>query len=147
MDNAGCLMTPYKFFTSKATTLEVHYRNYNPDSTSSRHIFLFHALHEHCNKFSYQVLATELAKSGATVHGHDMQAHGHSDEFNTQFIADYDDLVADAIQFIELVLMDRPSHTFQFVSHCEGSSICFLLQHMMQDSTSPMGKVRLCNTL
>ena len=158
-------MNPDKFFTSKATTLEVHHRTFDTSSTSSRHIFLFHALHEHCNKFSYQVLADQLAKGGATVHGHDMQAHGHSEEvsshssappptkkplsnasinrhsqFNTQFIADYEDLVADAVQWIELTLENRDSHTFQFVSHCQGSSICFLLQSMMQDSTSPMAK-------
>jgi len=140
MDNGGCLMDTDKFFTSKATTLEVHHRTYDPSSASSRHVFLFHALHEHCNKFSYQVLADQLGKGGATVHGLDMQAHGHSDEFDTQFIADYEDLVADAIQWIELTLENRDSHTFQFVSHCEGSAICFLLQSMMQDSTSPMAK-------
>lgn len=80
MDNGGCLMDTDKFFTSKATTLEVHHRTYDPSSASSRHVFLFHALHEHCNKFSYQVLADQLGKGGATVHGLDMQAHGHSDE-------------------------------------------------------------------
>ena len=61
-------MEPESFFESKATTLKVHYRTYvKKESTSTRHVFMFPGLGEHCNKFSYQVLAEMLTGESSVL--------------------------------------------------------------------------------
>ncbi|GMH46486.1 hypothetical protein TrRE_jg8766 [Triparma retinervis] len=139
--NCGTLMNPDKFFVSQNTGLKIHIRSYMKN-THNRHVFLFHGLNDHCNKYSYQCLARELEKSGCTVHGMDMQAHGHSQEFEVQYIGHWTELVDDAVQWVQLVMKGKPdSHIFQFVSHGTGGAIALKLQEMLQDSTDEFGKL------
>ncbi|GMH68837.1 hypothetical protein TrLO_g1834 [Triparma laevis f. longispina] len=139
LDNGGCLMKPQEFFESNATQLKVHHRTYiRKDSAKTRHVFMFPGAGEHCNKFSYQVLAEMITDSGAICHGIDMQAHGHSEEFETQFIADHQDLVSDACQWLQAVMKGKDGHTFQFQSHAAGSAIAIIISAMFEDPNSPV---------
>ncbi|GMH96200.1 hypothetical protein TrVE_jg4841 [Triparma verrucosa] len=139
LDNGGCLMEPESFFESKATSLKVHYRTYvKKANTSTRHVFMFPGLGEHCNKFSYQVLAEMLTDTGAICHGMDMQAHGHSEEFESQFIADHQDVISDACQWVEEIMKGKEGHTFQFCSNAAGSAVAIILSSMFQNPDSPM---------
>ena len=93
-------------------------------SRHDRHVFIFHGLNDHCNKYSYQCLAKELIDHGCCVHGMDMQAHGHSQEFDVQYIGHWTELVDDAVQWVKHVLSGYPEdHTFQFASHSTGGAI------------------------
>ena len=136
-------MKPDQFFISRNTGLKLHYRTYMK-SRHNRHVFLFHGLSEHCNKYSYQSLAKELVEKGCCVHGMDMQAHGHSQEFDIQYLGHWTELVDDAKQWIITVLKEYDeSHNFQFVSQGTGGTIAMKLQVLLQDSTDVFGKVRL----
>mmetsp|Transcript_19701 Transcript_19701/g.41190 ORF Transcript_19701/g.41190 Transcript_19701/m.41190 type:complete len:386 (-) Transcript_19701:51-1208(-) len=139
--NGGVLMKPGDHFVSRNTGLKIHYRTY-VQSRHDRHVFIFHGLNDHCNKYSYQCLAKELIDHGCCVHGMDMQAHGHSQEFDVQYIGHWTELVDDAVQWVKHVLSGYPEdHTFQFASHSTGGAIALKLQTMLQDSTTEFGKL------
>lgn len=122
-------------FRSEASEKAVHYRSFvSRQAQSLFHVFVFHGLAEHSQKFSYTRLAEALNAAGMHVHMADMQAHGYSESYSPQYIHCWEHLSADALQFVSEVLKEQPAEArCAFLSFSTGGAIGF---HLCGESLS-----------
>lgn len=131
-----------KRWTSNATGLEMHGRHFGEGPETTRHIFLFHGLAEHCNKYSYTVLAERLAKQNFAIHMHDMQGHGYSGALTPRRMKDSKSLIDDAWQFVQDTLARNSNATeFAFISFSTGGAlgVALAMQKLPSDSARFVG--------
>jgi alpha-beta hydrolase superfamily lysophospholipase len=110
--------------------LHIHTESWLPDGDVRAMVVIVHGIGEHIGR--YRQVAAYLNQQGYAVYGLDHRTHGKSDGQPRVYITDFDQVVADLKQFLDMIA--QPSNKVFLYGHSMGSfvSLNYVLKYQQE---------------